>query len=303
MATRKAASTKNATAKKPAPKATTTTVKTSRVSDKPAVSRSAATTTRTRTTPLLPSNIVNIVLAELFGTFILTVSALYASQDMSALYVGLAMVVIAFSVFAVSGSHVNPAVTFGLWTMRRLKTVLVPFYWGAQFLGAMLAVIVVNLLSHGGLKLGFDHMNTFSWAIFGVELVGTAVFLFGIGAVTSARNELSSGARAFGIGLSLAIGLVVGSSLLASVQGAIDTSSITSIDKVPHELRVKGPVLNPAIALASTEQTDSSFTGTRADGTETRQSRFGLETVLGTLVGAALGGNLYLLIADRRRRG
>ena len=298
MATKKAASTKKATAKKPAVSAKTTNVKTVHADAKPVVKPAP---TRRRGAASLPGNIVNIVLAELFGTFILTLVALLAVKETGSLYVGLALAVLVLAVGAVSGSHVNPAVTFGLWAMRRLKTILVPFYWGAQFLGAMLSVIVMNLLTNGALKLDFGHMglNGFNWAIFGVELVGTAVFLFGVAAVTSHR-ELSAGARAFGVGLSLTIGGVVAGSLLASVQGAIDTSTITSVEKVPHELRVKGATLNPAVALASTEQSDSNLTGTRADKTEKQYSRFGVEVVLGTLIGAALGGNLYLLVAGRR---
>ncbi len=58
---------------------------------------------------------------------------------------------------------------------------------------------------------------------------------------------------------------------------------------------------NPAVALASTEATDSSFTGQRGTDKEKMYSRFTAEVVLGTLVGAALGGNLYLLIAGARR--
>lgn len=298
MAIKKAASTKKATAKKPAVTAKTTTVKTVHTDTKPVV-RSAAT--QSRASALLPSNIINIVLAELFGTFVLTLVVLLAFKETGALYVGLTMTVLVLAIGAVSGSHINPAVTFGLWAMRRLKTVLVPFYWGAQFLGAMLSVIVMNLLTNGALKLDFGHIgfDTFNWAVFGVELVGTAVFLFGLAAITSHR-ELSAGARAIGVGLSLTIGGVVAGSLLTSVQATIDTSTITSVEKVPHELRVKGALLNPAVALASTEQTDSSFTGTRADKTEKQFSRFGVEVILGTLIGAALGGNLYLLVAGRR---
>ena len=96
------------------------------------------------------------------------------------------------------------------------------------------------------------------------------------------------------------VGLLVGGSLLASIQGAVDTSKITSVTDVPHVLRVKGAALNPAVAVAATEATDSSFTGTRGDGKEKQFSRLGWEVVLGSLVGAALGGNLYLLVAGRR---
>jgi len=301
MATQKAASTKKATAKKPAPKATSvqTTVKTLRADDTSRTKTVSANGVR-RAAKSLPNNIVNIVLVELVGTMILTLVALTAFKETGALYVGLAFAVLSVAAAAVSGGHFNPAVSFGLWTMRRLRSILLPFYWGAQFLGAMLAVIVMNVITNNALKLDFGHswFNSFSWPIFGVELVGAAVFMFGLAAVLT-RTSLSEGSNMLGRGLALVVGLVVASSLLGAVQGAVDTTAITAVEKVPHELRVKSATLNPAVALASTEQTDSSFTGTK--GTDEKQfSRLSMEVILATLIGAALGGNLYLLVAGRR---
>lgn len=309
MATKKAASTKKAAVKKSAAKSATTTVRTLKADEKPLVKpvkpeATKATVVRPiaaeRKSQKLPNNIVNIVFAELFGTFGLTLVALFAAKETGALYAGLFLAVAAIAVGAVSGAHINPAVTFGRWTMRQLKSILLPFYWGAQFLGAMLAVIVINWVTNNALRLDFSHLWSMNWALFGVELVGTMVFMFGVAAAAN-RKTLSTAGSAIAAGLSLTVGLVVASSLLANVQGGIDTSQITSIDKVPHELRVKGAALNPAVALAATEQSDSSFTGSRADKNEKQISRLSLETVVGALVGAALGGNLYLLIAGSRR--
>lgn len=302
MATQKAASTKKATAKKPAPKATSvqTTVKTLRADDMPRTSKSANASGVRRAAKTLPNNIVNIVLVELLGTMILTLVALTVFKETGALYVGLAFAALSVAGAAVSGAHFNPALSFGLWTMRRLRSILLPFYWGAQFLGAMLAVILMNVVTNNAIKLNFEHFwfNSFNWAIFGVELVGAAVFMFGLAAVLT-RNNLSEGSSVIGRGVALIVGLVVASSLLGAVQGAVDTSAITAVEKVPHELRVKSATLNPAVALASTEQTDSSFTGSR--GTDEKQfSRLSMEVILATLIGAALGGNLYLLVAGRR---
>ena len=305
MATNKAASTKKATAKKPAAAAKSqrsakTTVRTVKADDKqPAVS-AASTSVRSRRVSSLPNNIVNIVFAELVGTFVLTLVALLTFKETSALYIGLAYALLAMAVGAVSGSHLNPAVSFGLWTMRRLKTALVPFYWGAQFLGAMLAVIVINWVTNGALKLNFEHIWSLDWPIFGAELVAAAVFMFGFAAVTS-RRELSAGSRAVGVGLSLLVGVLAGGSLLASIQATFDTSKWASVDDIQHGYRVKTVTVNPAVALASTEATNSSFTGQRTDTNEKTYSRFTSEIVLGTLIGAAVGGNLYLLVAGARR--
>ena len=306
MATKKAASTKKTTAKKPATKPAKTTVRTVSASAKPAakVEKADVKVVRPvaaeRKSQALPGNIVNIVFAELFGTFGLVLVALFAAKETGALYVGLFLAVMVMAVGAVSGSHLNPAVTLAKWTMRQLKSVLLPFYWGAQFLGAMLAVIVINWVTNNSLHLDFSHLGSMNWAIFAVELVGATVFMFGLAAATN-RRTLGTGSAAIGVGLSLVAGLVVAASLLANVQGAVDTSNVTSVDKLPHELRVKGATLNPAVALAATEQSDSVFTGSQADKNEKQISRLSLEVVLGSMIGAVIGGNLYLMIAGSRR--
>lgn len=297
MATKK--TTRAAATKKPAPKATKTTVRT--------VSASEAG----RSSRQLDNNTINIVMAELVGTFILTMVALLTMRDVMPLYVGLTLALLVFSIGAVSGSHVNPAVTFGLWAAKKVKSVLVPFYWGAQFLGAMAAVVVMNLVSGSKVGLDLGHFASFNGNLFAIEMIGTAVFLFGFYVVLS-RTDLSQGNKAVGIGLSLMVGLLVASSLFATVQSNVDQTKIQSkvdektgrqvLDNVPHELKVKGATLNPAVALASTEHTDSQLQNQPVQNNEPMYSRFSLEVIVGTLLGAALGANLARLIGYRYNR-
>lgn len=259
----------------------------------------------------LPNNLINIVIAEVIGTFILTLAALFASDILSSMYVGFTLMLIITAIGGISGAHVNPAVTFGLWTMRKLKTVLVPFYWGAQFLGAMAAIVLVGSLTNGGFALSFDQFTAFSWSIFAMELVGTAVFVFGVAAVLQ-RKEIKAAGQAFGIGLALMIGLVVS----GSISSYIKSTAIAKIQKeqstaqtekngrtYPREIYISGATLNPAVSLAVTEKTDSQL---RSNGVlpaegEKSYSRFSLEVIAATLIGAALGGNLFLLVNYRNK--
>lgn len=309
MATKKATTTKKTTVRKPAAKrpATRKAATTTKVTTVSARAAAPARETRERAAGLM-SNLPNIMIAELVGTFVLTMVALYAVQLVSPLFVGLTLVVLVFAIGAVSGSHVNPAVTFALWTMRKVKTTMVPFYWIAQFLGAMLAVVLMSTVSGAKFALDFGSFNTFSGSIFWLEVIATAVFLFGLTA-TLLRDDVKSSGKAVGIGLSFMVGILVSLGLFASINSNIDTSKIeqkpnasgnTTLSNVPHEMRAGGATLNPAVALAATEKTDSQLQGSPTPTKdEPHKSRLSWEVILGTLVGAALGGNLYLLVAGR----
>ncbi|MDO4712477.1 MAG: aquaporin [Candidatus Saccharibacteria bacterium] len=313
--------------KKPTKK---TTKPAARATEKPAPKKAAATTvtriikpkavaaTARRSKKLdtsLPNNLVNIVVAETIGTFVLTLVALFSAYFMAPFYVGLTLMLMVMAVGAISGSHINPAVTFGLWSMRKLKTVLVPFYWASQFLGAMAAVVLIGSLSGGGFALHFDQFTTFSWGIFGVELVGMAVFMFGIAAALQ-RSNLKQSTMAVAIGMSLTVGLLVAGTLLPYVQNAAVTKHQAEQEKLltttnteqkersyPREVYIGGATLNPAVALAVTEKTESQLQSNApaAQKNEKAYTRLGLEVIAATLVGAALGGNLFLLVNYRTK--
>lgn len=308
MATKKAVKKSSSATRKTAPSKSTTTTKVRTVTAKTAATPRKTTAVKAKTGRKIDSNVMNIVIAELVGTFVLTLVAVLSFQDTLPLYVGLTLAVMFMAIGAVSGSHINPAVTFGLWAVNRVKTLMVPFYWAAQLLGAMAAVVVVNLLSGSKLGLDFGHFGEFSWGMFSVELIGTAVFLFGLVAVLT-RVDLSATSKALGVGLSLTIGLLVAGSLFANLQSGVDSSQITvetddatgqqRLANVPRELSIKGATLNPAVALANTEQTDSQLQGGQVAEGESMYTRLGWEVILSTLLGAALGANLARLVSYR----
>ena len=306
--TKKSTSSRATAAKKTtvskAPKAAAKkTLKSTTVSAAAVVSKTA---TVQRGKNIFPSNVGNILLAEVVGTFVLTVVALLTSS-LGVLYMGLTLMVISLGIFAISGSHVNPAVTFGLWSMRRLKSVMLAVYWPAQLLGAFLAVAVMNIITSGQFVVNFSSIIAApNVQVLFIELIGTAVFVFGIAAV-ALRSELSVSAKSLGIGMALTVGLVVSSSLLAQVQSVAytdyqkESSAAASEEKIalPHALKVKGATLNPAVAVAVTENSDSQLMSGSAAPDDKLVSRLSPEVVLGTLIGAALGGNLFLLISHR----
>ena len=266
--------------------ATSSRVVTSTKVTRPAVSRFAAVT---------PQALV----AEAFGTFGLALAALSAPADQP-LLVGLALVVLLVGMISVSGGHFNPAVTFGLWAANKLELVKVPFYWLAQFIGALAAFMVIGSYNGNGSSLDMSSFALWDWRVFWVELIGTAVFLFGL--VATLKNVSGVATRAAGIGLSLVAGLVIAGGLLTAnatrEQTAVQGGEATTVSQT---FAAQGAALNPAIALAQTERDvtaiNQSISGQSSEGNAQKTpSHFTLSVVLGALLGAAVGTNLYLLM-------
>jgi glycerol uptake facilitator-like aquaporin len=302
MATKKVTK-KPAAARKSAPVKSSTTVRTIKTND----SAPRVTGQSSSRVSRIDNNVVNIVLAELVGTFTFVMVAMLTASEILPLFIGLTLVLLVMTIGAVSGSHVNPAVTFGLWASQRLKTILVPFYWGAQLLGGVAALVVTTAVS--GTKLNIDflsHFSYFSWTIFFIELIGTAVFLWGLTSVLR-RTELTNGAKALGIGMSLFAGILIATSLYtpARTQAISDYQKKNTDAKeaatIPHSLYVSGATLNPAVALVTTEIPESQLKSSQTADNEVRFSRLGWEVILGTLIGAAIGANLTRLVNYRFR--
>jgi len=242
------------------------------------------------------------LVAEVFGTFIIAIVALTATAVLAPLYVGLTVLVLVVAIGAISGAHVNPAVTFGLWTARKFPGFAVPFYILAQLIGALAAVVALGALGGNGVSLSLASFFSFDVGVFVVEVIGGAIFLFGVMAAIS-RDGLNVVGKAAGVGFSLLVALVVAGGLYTSLGNSVDRSQISTVADVPRLLRLDGALINPAIALGAKEKTNAELQGTANDGTESPASRLTLgETIVGTLLGAAAGANLYRLLARREAK-
>jgi aquaporin Z len=96
--------------------------------------------------------------AEFIGTFTLVLFGCGAAvlagfgivgQDGIAWAFGLAIVAMAYGIGPISGCHVNPAVSFGAWTAKRLTSGEMLGYWAAQCLGAVVGAGVLLLIASG----------------------------------------------------------------------------------------------------------------------------------------------------------
>lgn len=166
--------------------------------------------------------------AEFLGTAVLATAAINVARSQIgigyfvAFSVAITLAVLVLMFGKASGGHFNPAVTLGLWTMRKVSTLHAVVNIVAQMFGGLAAWQMAKYFV--GQELTNVAGKSFNWKVLVAELVGTAIFTMGIAAAVS--NRFEGGKLAAVIGASLFVGTVV--------------ASIAS-----------NAVLNPAIALAN----------------------------------------------------
>jgi len=131
---------------------------------------------------------------------------------------GLVLALFVYTIGIISGAHINPAVTIGLWSIQKIKTNEAVLYVIFQFVGASIALFAVSLVAKTPvLTVSGSYMVALA------EAVGTFFFTFGIASVIYGKTHESLS------------GIVIGSSLIL---GIIIASALGS-----------NGVLNPAVAF------------------------------------------------------
>jgi glycerol uptake facilitator-like aquaporin len=132
--------------------------------------------------------VVAPVLAEFLGTGILVMVALVLGQTTAVSYfIATSLAITATIVYmifsAVSGAHTNPAITFGMWTARRIGTLRGITYIAAQLLGGVVAWQLFQYLTNHAIPARSVAFSTPVWL---AEVVGTGVLAL---AFTAAWNK------------------------------------------------------------------------------------------------------------------
>jgi aquaporin Z len=161
---------------------------------------------------------------------------------------GLTLLTMAYAIGHISGCHINPAVTLGLWAAKRFPAGEIIPYWIAQVVGAIVASLLLywiatgnpaySLATNGLAANGYDasspgHFSLLSGLI--IEIVLTAGFLFVINGAVDGRAP-----RGFA---PIAIGLVL--TLIHLVSIPVTNTSV-------NPARSTGPALVLAIFGATT---------------------------------------------------
>lgn len=167
-------------------------------------------------------NLTKALIAEAIGCCTLTLAVLLGIAGVSPiatpLMAGLTLLLFVYTIGSISGSHINPAVTIGLWSIKKISTKDSVQYILAQLVGAIVAILVVTLLGVSQtIPVVAANMNVFS-----AEVLGTFILVFGISSVVYKKVN------------DAAAGIVIGGSLLLGISLAASASN---------------GVLNPAVAI------------------------------------------------------
>jgi aquaporin Z len=131
-------------------------------------------------------------LAEAVGTFILVLfgcgTAVVAGDKVGVVGIafafGFALIAAAYGIGPISGCHINPAVSLGVWAAGRMKVNDLLGYWVGQFAGAIVAAWVLALLVRGvegGYNVGASGLGQNGWGTGyqgGYNLTSAIIFEF-----------------------------------------------------------------------------------------------------------------------------
>ena len=148
-------------------------------------------------------------LVEGFGALVLTLvvglSLAGSFPVPTPILAGLTLGLFVYTVGAISGAHLNPAVTVGLWSLKKISAQDALGYIVAQFVGAGLASILLRALVTPATLVAGNSLTVML-----AEFLGMILFTFGIAAVVHARVPADMSGIA--IGWSLFLGIFIASS-------------------------------------------------------------------------------------------
>jgi aquaporin Z len=166
--------------------------------------------------------------AEILGTFALVFAGTGAiiidqasggviSHVGVALTFGLVVLAMIYTVGDISGAHLNPAVTLGFWSARRMSGREVPPYIFSQITGAILASALLKFLFPKNELLGATLPAGSEMQSFVLEIVLTFFLMLTI-------LNVSTGAKEKGITAGIAVGAVI--ALEAMFAGPVSGASM-----------------------------------------------------------------------------
>ena len=190
-------------------------------------------------------NKLAMLVSEFLGTGVLALAVLALTHSQLSLpyfvatAAGLALTIMVVALAGISGAVFNPALTVGLWTVRKLRTLQALSYIIAQFAGAAAAWYLFVYFT----KLE-DVKNNGTYDAHILVAEGTFVFSFAV--ASAVYQRVSLGLKAFMVGGGLVAGALVAS--LGSA-GILNPAVAMSLHQWSWGTYVLGPVLGAVVGF------------------------------------------------------
>ncbi len=153
------------------------------------------------------SGTLRSALAELIGTFVFVfaiISAVNSGSDLTPLAIGFALMVMVFATGHISGAHLNPAVSVGVWLRGAIDLAGLLTYIVAQLVGASLAALVSFAL----FPAASDAMQIDVGPAFLVEALWTFVLVYVVLNVATSKDHPNNSFYGLAIGSTVFVGAV-----------------------------------------------------------------------------------------------
>ena len=159
-------------------------------------------------------------LAEMFGTMVLVLMGCGVAVSLSCTYAepatvigtamafGLSVVAMAYTIGGISGCHINPAITLGVFLSGKMSGKDAVGYMVAQVVGAFIGSTLLYLLTQnaGLIGTGANDLQDAGVTVVGgllAEIIFTCVFVLVVLGATSKTNGATNNFAGLAIGLSL----------------------------------------------------------------------------------------------------
>lgn len=162
-------------------------------------------------------------IAEMIGTFVLTLLGCGTAVSLScgvdtasvvgtAIAFGLAVVAMAYTIGGISGCHINPAITLGVFLSGKISAKDCGMYMVFQVIGALIGAAVLCVLAGCDSGLGANQLQNGIELVPGLvaEIVLTMIFVLVVLGATRTTNGATNNLAGLAIGLSLILIHLVG---------------------------------------------------------------------------------------------
>ena len=169
---------------------------------------------------------------------------------------GVALAIVVSMTMSISGGHINPAVTTGLWIADKIGGKLALQYVGAQLLGALVgAALVKGVLPRGAVSLvlgGTPHLAGDVTFLEGVWIEAVLTFFLVSAVFGTAVSPQAPKMGGWGIGLAVFVSALMGGNLTGAMMNPARAFGPALINASLNGQAVYwiGPLLGAAVAAA-----------------------------------------------------